>query len=115
MNEEQFKKILDLIQSGKDEGAKVQCGGERFGDKGYFVKPTVFSDVTDDMRIAKEEVFSRSLKFIIIIITFVILRCCTRRMARASHNATEIFTCALSCDCVMAAVFRVENVVHGAL
>ena len=61
MNEEQFNKILDLIQSGKDQGAKVQCGGERFGDKGYFVKPTVFSDVTDDMRIAKEEVFSHCL------------------------------------------------------
>ena len=44
-----------MIKSGKQQGAKVQCGGERHGDKGYFVKPTVFSDVTDDMRIAKEE------------------------------------------------------------
>eukprot|EP00795_Rhopilema_esculentum_P003080 gene3080-1366_t len=57
INKEQFDKILGLIQSGKEQGAKVQCGGERFGDKGYFVKPTVFSDVTDDMRIAKEEIF----------------------------------------------------------
>jgi len=57
INQEQFDKILDLIKSGKNEGAKVQCGGERFGDKGYFVQPTVFSDVTDDMRIAKEEIF----------------------------------------------------------
>ena len=56
INKEQFDKILGLIQSGKEQGAKVQCGGARFGDKGYFVKPTVFSDVTDDMRIAKEEV-----------------------------------------------------------
>ena len=56
INKEQFDKILGLIQSGKEQGAKVLCGGERFGDKGYFVKPTVFSDVTDDMRIAKEEV-----------------------------------------------------------
>ena len=54
----QFKKILDYIDSGKKEGAKLQCGGERAGDKGYFIKPTVFSDVTDDMKIAKEEVGS---------------------------------------------------------
>eukprot|EP00794_Sanderia_malayensis_P020447 gene20447-22463_t len=57
VDEEQFKKVLELIQSGKNEGAKVQCGGERHGDKGYFIKPTVFSDVQDSMRIAKEEIF----------------------------------------------------------
>ncbi|CAG5114674.1 unnamed protein product, partial [Candidula unifasciata] len=55
IDEEQFNKILDLIQSGKKDGAKLEVGGERFGDKGYFIKPTVFSGVTDDMRIAKEE------------------------------------------------------------
>ena len=58
IDEVQFKKILDYIDSGKKEGAKLQCGGERVGDKGYFIKPTVFSDVTDDMKIAKEEVGS---------------------------------------------------------
>ncbi|XP_020614743.1 aldehyde dehydrogenase 9-like, partial [Orbicella faveolata] len=57
IDEEQFNKILDLIESGKKEGAKLQCGGERHGDKGYFIQPTVFSDVKDDMRIAKEEIF----------------------------------------------------------
>ena len=56
MDEEQFKKVLRYIESGKAEGAKLQCGGERFGDRGYFVKPTVFSDVNDDMKIAREEV-----------------------------------------------------------
>ena len=35
---------------------KLECGGERFGNEGFFVKPTVFSNVSDDMRIAKEEV-----------------------------------------------------------
>lgn len=53
----QFNKILDLIKSGKTEGAKLNCGGESLGGKGYFVKPTVFSNVTDNMRIAKEEIF----------------------------------------------------------
>ncbi|KAJ9583102.1 hypothetical protein L9F63_022545, partial [Diploptera punctata] len=52
-----FNKVLSLIESGKKEGAKLQCGGERFGNEGFFVKPTVFSDVGDDMRIAKEEIF----------------------------------------------------------
>ena len=47
-----------MIESGKKEGAKLQCGGARQGDKGYFVQSTVFSDVTDDMRIAKEEVIN---------------------------------------------------------
>jgi len=48
--------VLELIESGKGEGAKLLCGGKRLGDKGYFVEPTVFADVTGDMRIAKEEV-----------------------------------------------------------
>lgn len=56
IDEEQFNKILDLIKSGTKDGAKLEVGGERHGDKGYFIKPTVFSNVTDDMRIAKEEV-----------------------------------------------------------
>ncbi|XP_002731204.1 aldehyde dehydrogenase 1A1-like [Saccoglossus kowalevskii] len=57
VDNEQFKRILEMIESGKKEGAKLQCGGSRYGDKGYFIESTVFSDVTDDMRIAKEEIF----------------------------------------------------------
>lgn len=45
-----------MIDSGKEEGAKLVTGGERIGNKGYFVAPTVFADVKDDMTIAKEEV-----------------------------------------------------------
>ena len=52
-----MNKILELIESGKKEGAKCQAGGERHGDKGFFIKPTVFSDVQDNMRIAREEVW----------------------------------------------------------
>nr|XP_020865231.1 retinal dehydrogenase 1-like isoform X3 [Phascolarctos cinereus] len=57
IDKEQYTKILDLIESGKKEGAKLECGGDPWGDKGYFIQPTVFSNVTDDMRIAKEEIF----------------------------------------------------------
>jgi acyl-CoA reductase-like NAD-dependent aldehyde dehydrogenase len=56
IDDEMFNKVLNLIKSGKLEGAKLECGGERLGDTGYFIKPTVFSNVTDDMTIAKEEV-----------------------------------------------------------
>jgi aldehyde dehydrogenase (NAD+) len=57
IDHEQMTKILGLIESGKKEGAKLLTGGDRIGDKGYFVQPTVFSDVQDDMMIAKEEIF----------------------------------------------------------
>jgi len=53
ISELQFKKVLGYIEEGKKEGAKVATGGERIGNKGYFVKPTVFADVTDSMKIAK--------------------------------------------------------------
>jgi acyl-CoA reductase-like NAD-dependent aldehyde dehydrogenase len=57
IDQEQFDRILDLIDSGKKDGAKLECGGERHGDKGFFIQPTVFSGVEDNMRIAKEEIF----------------------------------------------------------
>lgn len=47
---------MDLIESGKNDGAKLECGGSAWGQQGLFIQPTVFSNVTDDMRIAKEEV-----------------------------------------------------------
>eukprot|EP00036_Acanthoecidae_sp_10tr_P010170 CAMPEP_0182923840 /NCGR_PEP_ID=MMETSP0105_2-20130417/5682_1 /TAXON_ID=81532 ORGANISM="Acanthoeca-like sp., Strain 10tr" /NCGR_SAMPLE_ID=MMETSP0105_2 /ASSEMBLY_ACC=CAM_ASM_000205 /LENGTH=498 /DNA_ID=CAMNT_0025061579 /DNA_START=56 /DNA_END=1552 /DNA_ORIENTATION=- len=53
----QFDKILRYIAAGKSEGATLKCGGQRFGDKGYFIEPTVFADVKDDMKIAREEIF----------------------------------------------------------
>ncbi|XP_046649867.1 aldehyde dehydrogenase, mitochondrial-like [Daphnia pulicaria] len=57
VDEDQFKKILALIDTGKREGAKLLTGGQRYGDRGYFIQPTVFADVKDDMTIAREEIF----------------------------------------------------------
>lgn len=54
---DQMNKILGYIDSGKQEGAKLIAGGARHGKKGYFVQPTVFADVHDNMKIAKEEIF----------------------------------------------------------
>ncbi|GCC32527.1 hypothetical protein chiPu_0010988 [Chiloscyllium punctatum] len=52
-----FDKIMELIESGKKEGAKLDAGGCAIGDVGHYIQPTVFSEVTDNMRIAKEEIF----------------------------------------------------------
>lgn len=60
VNELQWNKIQDLIQKGIDEGARLVVGGTGRPDglnKGYFVKPTVFADVTNDMTIGREEIF----------------------------------------------------------
>lgn len=51
-----MERVLGYIEKGKTEGARLECGGARLGNKGYFIQPTVFSGVTDDMTIAKEEV-----------------------------------------------------------
>lgn len=57
VDQAQFEKILGYIDKGKEQGAACVTGGNRFGDKGYFVEPTVFTGVTDDMAIAQEEIF----------------------------------------------------------
>ncbi len=48
---------MDYIDAGKKEGAKLLAGGKRVGERGYFIEPTVFDDVTDEMKIAREEIF----------------------------------------------------------
>ena len=59
--EEHLKQILECIEDGKKEGAKVACGGERLTEgefaKGCFMKPTLIVDVNNNMRIAREEIF----------------------------------------------------------
>lgn len=57
VDNDQFTKVLGYVDAGKREGARLMCGGERVGDRGYFVAPTVFADVKDDMKIAQEEIF----------------------------------------------------------
>ena len=57
VSKEQFDKILGYIETGKQEGAKLVTGGERCGERGYFIKPTIFDAVDNNMRIAKEEIF----------------------------------------------------------
>lgn len=56
VDSEIFERVLAYIESGKTEGAKLEVGGKRWGNVGFFIEPTVFSNVTDDMKIASEEV-----------------------------------------------------------
>jgi aldehyde dehydrogenase (NAD+) len=53
----QFDKIMHYIDQGKREGAQCLSGGQRHGDRGYFIEPTLFAGVKDDMAIAKDEIF----------------------------------------------------------
>ncbi|HWL10110.1 MAG TPA: aldehyde dehydrogenase family protein [Planctomicrobium sp.] len=54
---DQFNKILNYIELGKKEGADCLIGGSRHGEKGFYVEPTVFDNVTDEMAIATDEIF----------------------------------------------------------
>jgi aldehyde dehydrogenase (NAD+) len=53
----QFDRVMGYLQSGKEEGATVHIGGEQIGKDGYFVHPTVFTNVKPDMKIMREEIF----------------------------------------------------------
>ena len=67
VNEVQFNKIQDLIQQGIDEGARLVAGGTGRPDglnRGFYVKPTVFADVNNDMTVAREEIFGPVLTII---------------------------------------------------
>src|SRR5262249_25220560 len=57
VSKEQLDKILHYIKLGEKEGARLMTGGERVGDKGFFVAPTIFDNVKDEMAIAKDEIF----------------------------------------------------------
>ncbi|KAH7849372.1 hypothetical protein Vadar_016890 [Vaccinium darrowii] len=53
----QFEKILEYIEHGKKEGANLLTGGKPCGEQGYYIEPTIFTNVTDNMKIAREEIF----------------------------------------------------------
>src|SRR5262249_12097274 len=57
VSQEQCDRVMSYIEAGKRDGAKLLTGGKRLGERGYFVEPTIFDGVTDEMKIAKEEIF----------------------------------------------------------
>ncbi len=57
VSQEQFDRIMGYIDAGKKEGAQLLAGGKRIGNRGYFIEPTIFDNVKDEMKIAREEIF----------------------------------------------------------
>jgi len=57
ISETQYNRIMSYIEHGVKEGAKIELGGKRHGTEGYFIQPTIFTDVKDDMKIMQEEIF----------------------------------------------------------
>jgi betaine-aldehyde dehydrogenase len=57
INRKQFDRVLGYIDIGREEGARLVAGGGRARDRGYYVRPTIFADASNDMRIAQEEIF----------------------------------------------------------
>ncbi|GAB1819806.1 aldehyde dehydrogenase family protein [Herbidospora sp. RD11066] len=57
VSDEQFRRVTGFLESGRADGARTVAGGQRHGDKGYFVQPTVITDTTPDMSVVREEIF----------------------------------------------------------
>lgn len=57
VSQAQYDRIMSYINDGKEAGATVHLGGERWGNEGYFIQPTIFTETKPDMRIVKEEIF----------------------------------------------------------
>lgn len=57
IDDEMFNKVLSYVDYGKQDGANLEFGGKRLGNEGYFIEPAVFSNVSDDNRIARDEIF----------------------------------------------------------
>ena len=84
----QTNKIMELIESGKAEGAKLAAGGKRVGGKdSNFVEATVFTDVQDDMRIAQEEVRKANQTFQFIVTENMFCSSHTQHKKASNHHA----------------------------
>lgn len=64
VDKDQFDKVMSYIESGMRDGAQMLCGGNRVGEEGFFIAPTVFADVRDEMKIAQEEIFGPVMSII---------------------------------------------------
>jgi aldehyde dehydrogenase (NAD+) len=64
VSQDQLNKVMHYIELGMREGAHLLYGGDRIGDRGYFIQPTVFANVRDDMKIAQEEIFGPVMSII---------------------------------------------------
>ena len=65
VDQSQFNSVMGYIESGRSDGATLACGGEPVGNRGYFIQPTVFADVQDEMKIARQEIFGPVMSVIV--------------------------------------------------
>lgn len=64
VDKDQFDRVMSYIESGLGEGAQMLCGGHQVGDRGFFIQPTVFANVKNEMKIAQEEIFGPVMSII---------------------------------------------------
>src|SRR5271166_1804407 len=57
VSDEQFRRVSGFLESGKSDGATALAGGGRYGDRGYFIEPTVLTNTRHDMKVVREEIF----------------------------------------------------------
>ncbi|MFO0946939.1 MAG: aldehyde dehydrogenase family protein [Planctomycetota bacterium] len=89
VDQNQFEKIIGYIERGKAEGARCQVGGSRVGEKGFFIEPTIFTDVKDNMAIATDEIFGPVLS----VIKFKSLKEVTQRANQTNYGlAAAVWT-----------------------
>jgi aldehyde dehydrogenase (NAD+) len=79
VDQSQFDRVMGYIESGRSDGATLAYGGERVGNRGYFIRPTVFADVQDDMKIAREEIFGP-------VMSVIVFKDVDEVIARANHT-----------------------------
>ena len=94
VSQEQMKTVLGFIEAGKREGAKLVAGGNRAsvnGGKGFFIEPTIFGDVKNDMKIAQEEIFGPVLS----VLTFDGI---DEVIERANNNPYGLAAAVWTCD-----------------
>ncbi len=80
VDQSQFDRVMGYIESGRSDGATLAYGGERVGNRGYFIRPTVFADVQDDMKIAREEIFGP-------VMSVIAFKDVDEVIARANHTS----------------------------
>lgn len=87
----QFERVMNYIEIGKKEGAILEVGGHRYGNLGYFIEPTIFSGVSDKMRVCQEEIFGPVMS----VIKFSTL---DEAIKRANDNEYGLTSCIVSKD-----------------
>ena len=89
VSQEQLDKILHYVDLGTSQGAKLVAGGRRHGENGFFVEPTIFDDVRDDMAIARDEIFGP----VVSVLPFDSVEEVTERANRTSYGlAAAVWT-----------------------